>query len=631
MKHLIILLLTIAPVFGFAQDIVEVNQEYKRNADFKFNSEWHYLSTDLYLFNGLKFQDLLGQIYPPGSKKKKNPANELQSILITAKIDGTALGNLTYPIYNFKVDNSSSEIKTYTADSYEAVRIIDNLPLSGISGKKVDASVNVDIITAEKTNKVFDFVAEQLGQISSYSTPLSATKTLVGELGNLIKAKTSSQEYKFSSTIRLYEEQDFNKQICSIAIYSFIPSHVHSADIDTTEIGKFMMQPTQELSRKLLSELVKCRDYPFMVAVNYRSKYVSEPVTGDETTHETVEARFQKVKKSYESGLLSQEIYRQETKFVDFLRQFVALKNSIGNYQLNYRNKTTEDFSGFFYAILRDYISLHDIYSERQKEFSKDPVFLNEFKSLYESILLNGDVYLDADNNLKNIKNIANEMEKASQPSYANQKFDAQANEKTLATLHSIEFSNKKPLPQHILELNNLISKIENLQYKNVFSQKVNKLNTMQPSEESAAFCEKLKAEINATYCRECREKSSLAVSEYTKREEEANRKKLLKKAEETKKVADELIFNLLEKEQKIKENFSTNYPDGLTPQAEYIKEQFFVLQKKRENLQSMIKKDLSVQKNSQIVAFTEDVDYERMEIEKLLSSICEKLPEICK
>ena len=624
---IIILFSTI--LYSKSQDIVEVNQEYKQNTDYKFNSEWHYLSTDLYLFNGLKFQDLLYQLYPLSGKKKKNPANELQNILITAKIDGTSLGNLTYPIYNFKVDNSSAEIKTFTADSYEAVRIIDNLPLSGMSGKKVEAAINVEIITAEKSNKVFDFVAEQLSQISSYSTPLSATKTLVGELGNLIKTKTGNQEYKFSSTIRLYEEQDFNKRISSIAIYSFIPSHTKTANIDTTEISKLIKQPNIEINRKLLSEIVKCENYPFMVAVNYRSKYVSEPVVGDETTHETVEARLQKVKKAYDSQLLSQDIYRQEIKLIDFLKQFVQLKNNINNYLLNYRNKTTEDFSGFYYNILNDYLSLNNIYNDRLKEFSKDPIFVNEFKSLYENILTNSDVYFDAENNLKNIKNIAKEMYK--QKNNASQKFNAQENEKTLATLHSIQFSTKKPLPQHILELNNIISTIENQQYKNIFADNVNKLNNMQPSEQANTFCEKLKTEINATYCQTCREKATVAVSEYAKREEEANRKIALSKAENTKNAAGDMIFNLLEKEQTINKHFANDFPNGLTPQAQYVKEQFVSLQKKREILQNMIKKDYSNDKNSQIITHIDEMEYTKMEIEKLLNSICEKMPEICK
>ena len=185
-------LLTATPFMLMAQNVVTASAEYRKSVKYDFNAEWHYLSSELYLFNAHSFSPLLQELYYSPKKKKK--PDDIQNILITAKIDGNTLAGLTYPIYNFNVDNSQGDMRTFTAANYEAVNIIDNLPLSSVAGGKIDAEINVDIITGDNSNRLFDFVAEQLTNISAFATPLSATKTLVGELGSLIKAKSGKKD-----------------------------------------------------------------------------------------------------------------------------------------------------------------------------------------------------------------------------------------------------------------------------------------------------------------------------------------------------------------------------------------------------------------------------------------------------
>ncbi len=103
-------LLVLLPSFGVAQNVVTASAEYRKSVKFDFNSEWHYLSSDLYLFNAHSFSTLLQELYYSPKKKKK--PDDIQNILITAKIDGNTLSGITYPIYNFNVDNSQGDMRT---------------------------------------------------------------------------------------------------------------------------------------------------------------------------------------------------------------------------------------------------------------------------------------------------------------------------------------------------------------------------------------------------------------------------------------------------------------------------------------------------------------------------------------
>ena len=67
-----------------AQDIIVVNPEFKKTVPYEFNGEWHYLTSDLYLFNGTKFQTTLNGIYSAIPKKKRGEAPTPENILITA-------------------------------------------------------------------------------------------------------------------------------------------------------------------------------------------------------------------------------------------------------------------------------------------------------------------------------------------------------------------------------------------------------------------------------------------------------------------------------------------------------------------------------------------------------------------
>ncbi|MBO7462701.1 MAG: hypothetical protein J6T96_08900 [Bacteroidales bacterium] len=628
LKPLLILMLIAVVSQAGAQDIIVVNPEMKKTVPYEFNSEWHYLSSDLYLFNGTKFQTTLNGIYSAIPKKKRAVTPNPENILITASIDGTALGKLSYPIFNFTVKSADGTMKTFTADSYEAIRLMDNLPLTSIGNSKIDCNINIDIITKATPNKIFDFVATQLKSISDFAAPLSAAKTLVGELGNLIFSKTNDKEYKFNSTIRLYEEEGFSKRVASVNVYSFIPSQKGSAGIDPEPLYKYIDEnDNPKLDRDKIASLIKCTEYPFMVIVNYKSKYVSDPVIGDQTTSETVDARLAKVKKAYENSLLSAEIYTQELKLIDYLNDFVTLKSSINNYTLNTKNRITDDMRPMFLQIFENYMKLRATMKSRINEFGKNPVFQNEFLPTYQTIITNAEGYLDGDNNLKNIKNTALAIDE-SRDDHKNR--TPEVNEKTLAVLHSIQFPENAGDNIFLAELRSLITTIENEQYTKVFATKINQLKTMRPSAEAASFCEKLKSDVNSTYCRLCREKANAVINDYMQRQEDENNRLAAQKLDATVSNARDQVFTILQKEKIIRRHFDNDFPDGMTEDVEYIKEDFDRLQNNRKKLQSALNNEYSGLNTTQINILAEDIEYQAQDLAKILERICKRMPELC-
>lgn len=609
-----------------AQNVVTASAEYRKSVKYDFNAEWHYLSSELYLFNAHSFSPLLQELYYSPKKKKK--PDDIQNILITAKIDGNTLAGLTYPIYNFNVDNSQGDMRTFTAANYEAVNIIDNLPLSSVAGGKIDAEINVDIITGDNPNRLFDFVAEQLTNISAFATPLSATKTLVGELGSLIKAKSGKKEYRFSSTVRLYEEQDFNKRICGVSVYTLLPSQSEGSGADFSGLDTYLdTAANPQLNRNRIQQLINQTKYPFIVAVNYKSKYISEPVIGDEITTESIEARNVKAKRNYDNGLITSDIYQQETRLSEYLTQYVQLKNSINNYMLNAKNRTTDDFGKMYSAILSDYRSMRHTAMSRNREFAKNSLYNNEFKPIYQSVMRTAEIYLDGDNTTKNIKNIAKMM--ADYGDRHPQKTDSAQNESALRTLHAVKFPSGESVSD-IEELNVLISKIEDRQYTQVFSSKISRLKMMMPSPAATEYCEKLKDAVNATYCRRCRTEADSAIAAYSRRLEQTKRTTAIKRLNSNIASARDSLFYMLKKEETFSKNFENEYPGDKPADAQFLYEDFEKLKLLRQNLQNAIGTDVNGAKTSEIETLADEIQTATSEINNLWNSLCAKNPKMC-
>lgn len=210
-----------------------------------------------------------------------------------------------------------------------------------------------------------------------------------------------------------------------------------------------------------------------------------------------------------------------------------------------------------------------------------------------------------------------------------NAKADSAQNENALQTLHSVKFP-QGGAAEDIAELNTLISKIENQQYTQVFAAKIDKLKNMQPSPAATEYSERLKDDVNSTYCRICRTEADSAIASYTRRLELSNQQAARAKLAHNIALARDRIFYILQREEAINTYFKEKYPDTMPADAQFLYEDFEKLRQNREKLQNAIKADYENAKTSVIESAADDIESASTELGKLLDALCAKNSELC-
>jgi len=621
-------LLILAQSVHAQQSIITIN-EFKKKVNYNFSSEWQYLSTDLYLMNANRFDDLLNDI-PSGKKKKKNNNEFIEYLLMTASIKGLKLGggDLIYPIYNFQVkQNQENKNLTQINNSLEVIRIIDNLPLAS-TNDYIDAEINIDAITNKNSNKIYSIVASQLKNISAFTNPTTAIMSLVGEFGKFLESKNQGKEYSFKSTIRIYEEHDFNKRLFSVNFYVFVPSTIEKSGIDTLKIASLLDSLSNPIiDRRMLADLIAFRKYPFLVLANYKSRYVSEPIIGDEITFETTEKRKTKIQQAFEKNLINKDIYIQEMKLIEFLDVFAQLKLKISNYELNSKNKITDNFSKSYFLIMQDYKKLKNTFRSRLDEFSKNAPFQNDFRSRYEAILVNAELYLDQDNNLQSIKDVVNTLYNFERE--PNMVLDSAKREIYLKKLYSIELPESEKSSDENKSIQKLIIHLENNQFSELYSARITKLKSTSAGETGNALANDLQLRIKTTWCKTCKSMVNSAIEEYQARYEEFSRKKMISQYENLIKQTKDKLFFVLEKETCVDFHLKNDYSGGLPPHIQLIQSDFFDLVKTRQQLQEIINKELPSE-NAKIAEYIENITQINTKLEEGYRSICKKVESLC-
>ena len=519
-------LITLALLFcqqAIAQQNIETRLGYSYNDKFEFSDEWQYLSTDIYLFNGGQFNRVLNELESGAKKKnKKNYAYELEYLFITAQLKNLKLfGNdqIVYPLFNFHINKDKNDYHTQVSDHLEVVRIIDKMPLTSAQNS-IDAAINAKAVTNQDGDQVFNLVASQLVSLSNLANPSVAVMSLVGEFGNLLGSRAKKKEYKFSSTIRLYEGQNFDTRLHSVKVYVFVPGEVKTVTLKPVKLADYLSKNSNKLDRKQLEDAIGYKEYPYIVVANYKSLYKVDVVTGDEVTMDLIEKRKQKIQAAYDSKLMNDETYRQEKLYVEFLRIFAEMKQNLNVYRLNYRNNSPEINAKNLFGIVQEYKRLKTSFDAREKEFSNNSTYKNIFKSEYESILANADLYLDADHNLKNGKVLVNTLQELENNPKA---WDTPAKRETaLARLSAVELPRPEFLSASVEgeAIVRLKKKLEDMQYQEVFDKEVRKLAETPASDETIPVRNSLQDKANTSNCLTCRDKVKEAVNEYNKRYE---------------------------------------------------------------------------------------------------------------
>ncbi len=538
----------------------------KQRSPYKFSNEWQYLSSDLYLLHANKFSNLLNDVVHTSSKRRKKGKNseKLQSLFIQAQIKNMRFfgGDVVYPIYNFKVTQDKKYTTVETGNT-EVVRLIDNLPLSA-TGDVIDAEISGEAITQNNANRFLKVIAVQLQNLSKVKTPNVAILDLIGEMGRYIESKTTGKQYKFSSTIRLYEGQDFDRKLHSINVFVFVPFSDKEPEIDGTKLQQFLnTEENPSLNKKKLISLIPYNEYPIILVANYKSRYNSQLVVGDQINFDYLNERKLKIQDAHKKELLNKTSYEQELKLIDYLTVFADLKLKINKYKLNKSNDVNSDQSDNLFDILRVYRNILKMRAIRIAQFSNNSEFKNEFLPKYESVVRSSGLYLNAQNTLTNIKKVGEFMENPNR----NKQLEKEGEENILRLLYSVKIPDKQKNSEQAKDLRRLIYDIELQLFEHEYLPIIEDIGNLPLTEEGIQEKERIENIVGNTYCTKCKQELAKAMDNYSKKYQENERNKLIQENEQIKQKAVGALFKALEQEKKIQAKLqedSTSSVNGL-------------------------------------------------------------------
>jgi hypothetical protein len=555
----------------YAQETIKTITAFKQKANYTFSADWQYLSTDLYLMNSNKFSQLLIDIGKASMGKKNKKLNEesLQSLFIKAKIKNLKFfgGDVVYPIYNFKVTEDKGTVTVETGN-IEVIRLIDNLPLNE-SNEVIDAEISGEAITEKNSNDFLRLIGTQLQNISKVTTTNVAILSLVGELGKFIESKTGGTHYKFNSTIRLYDGQDFNKKLHSVNIFVLAPSSMNSIDIMPENIKTYLDTTSNpQIDQAILGKMLNFKKYPMIVTVNYKSRYNSHPVIGDQINYEYLSERKLKIQNAYQNELINKSTYNQELKLIEFLEIFSDFKLNINNYKLNLKNNITNDYSKNLFVILKIYHNLLNIKKMRVAEFIDNPEFKEEFLPKYESVINTAGMYMNENNALANVKGTAELL--SSNINFVQMANQNELCENNLRVLYSANVPDGEEKSQMAADLYKLRADLEKAYFAKTFSQVIKQINNLATDDAGFKAKERIEADFGDTYCKTCKTELTTALKNYNSRYQNARIVILKKDYEEINQQATSLVFSVLEKRKCI-DKFVTAKADSLSPYKDLL------------------------------------------------------------
>ena len=634
MKKIIILILSsifclFVPKIIKSQDYIKTVPVLRKQSSYDFTNEWQYISTDLYLFNGNRFNSLLSRIQHQKKRNKKDKnKSTIENILVTAQLNGIAgYEDIIYPIFNFKVTEDESGKYTVQATTNEVIRIIDNFPISSINDY-IGAKIKIDVITDKNRSLIYLMIASQLQNISAIKdNPTDAALQLVGEFGKLMQKDAQGEEYHFESTIRLYEEQDFNKRFHSLNIFVFAPSKMQGTGFDTTDIATFIDTTKNPIiNRDVLERHMDYSSFPCIVTVNYKSKYI--PEVPDEINFEVLKIRKAKNETNYRNRLINKDIYLQENKLLDFLEIFAQFKLDVNNYELDYKTKITEDFSIIFFLIIQDLLHLKYYFKRIDLENSGDPVYENEFRNIYESLIIKAEIYLETDNNLRNIKDLVSTLWKLENTESLN--LDSLNREEYLHKLQAVDMPQREKNSEEVTTINDWINRIEKLHFEKIYKTKLAGLKQKEINTETYAEVIEFQNTVSNTNCVLCREQVSAFTDNFISEYNEYLRKIAYKNLSEKIILTNDLLYDLTKNQYTIALHLMDDYSE-FPPHIQLINDDFLILVRQKDELYVIIRKDYSSSGIEEINDISNKITSLSETIKNGFDNICNKEPSLCR
>ena len=532
---MIIVLATALNSLAKAQAI-ETRMCFADTTGFSFSGEWQYLSTDVFLLNGHQFDKVINDIYlPAGKKGKKRGVSQerLEYLYITAQLLNVKYfgdNDVVYPLYNFQISNEREEkYKTFVSENIEAMRIIDNLPLYS-AGNSIDAKIDVKAITSADKDGIMGFFGRQLQVLASTGGIGKPVLALIGEMGNFIESNAKKKEYRFSSTIRLFEQKNFDTRLHSLRVYAMVTPNTPTLRMSTSSLRGFMDTcAVAELNKGDLERLLHFRNYPLIVVANYKSLYRMDGISGDEVNFANIDKRKVNVENNYRDKLISDETYRQEKTFTSFLTIFANFKSQIELYTLNARTGNIDAANNALGGIVQSYVGLLNEYDLINFKYKDNSIFIKSFKSEYASIGDFASYYLENDPTLRGIKIMSNTLVELNKNGVPRKSEDR---ERVLRNLRYVDnfnndFRTKTKEGQNIVTQ---INHVEDALFAQDFNVPVARLNSIQVREGvKDETLVQLSEKVGSTACRKCRDRSQEAIKHYYARMEELQKSGRLK------------------------------------------------------------------------------------------------------
>lgn len=627
-----------------SQRDIEPTLIFSDTVNYHFSGEWQYLSSDIYLFNGERFSKLINELdfvrqdkeSSGGLFRRKTSLNQefLEYLFITVRLKNVKFfgdNDVTYPLYNFQISkDKDNKYQTFVSDNIDYVRLIDNLPLYSASDF-IDAELKVRAITNNDRDQILGLVASQLKSLSKIQTPTNALLGIIGEFGNFIEANTKKKEYRFSSTIRLFEQKNFDTRLHSVRIYALTTNNSKPILVDLEPIKALLdTSPSPEVSRKLLADLLNYKDYPLIVVANYKSLYRMEQVTGDEVNFANIEKRKLKIENDYKAGLINVETYRQERDFISFITIFANLKNHLEVYSLNYRTGNTEAIAGGLFKLTQYYRQLIKAYDEIQFKYRGNSTYQTVFKKEYESIMGYAGLYLDEDHNLKSVKDLVQTLVN----------IEKQIPVKTAAqlesTISSLRFSDVFR-PHHTEQtiegqlIRASIEKYEQQLYTQHFEKSIATLDKTVPDKSNRNAPDELRQMLRSTSCGLCRTKGFDAINAYNMRYEEFERQLALMRRDSIVREYQSWIFAQIQKLGIAKENLNTFYPENRNSETRnYLETKLMEADRDIKNLQDFIRIDVGSRDLSMVENLNKKLIDTKLQAERAIELVCSLKPELC-
>jgi len=631
--------LLIIPTHVFAQRDIEPKLIFSDTSNFSFTGEWQYLSTDIYLFNGERFSNLINELdftnskQKKGLKRKKGLSEEyLEYLFITASLKNVKFfgdNDLTYPLYNFQISrDKDSKYRTYVSDNIDHIRIIDNLPLYSASNY-IDAEIRVRAISNNDKDQILSLVATQLKNISKILNPTEALLGIIGEFGNFIDANTRKKEYRFSSTIRLFEQKNFDTRVHSIKIYALSTANSNAVELNPKPLSDFLDTINHStVNKPLLKKMVPFSEYPLIIVVNYKSLYNMVEVTGDEVNFASIEKRKFKIENDFRTGLINAETYRQEKDYINFLTVFANLKNHLEVYGLNYKTGNTDAIGGSLFRLLQYYRQLLKTFEELKYKYKGNTTYQNVFCKEYESILGYASLYLDDDHNLKQLKQLVKTVIELE----ANPVVPPQTLESTISTLRFSDLFKSELMTQSQEGqlINSHIKRLEELLYQTAFEDIVKNLSETKIDLKAKNAPSILKQMVRSTSCGICSERGFAAIKEFEQRYAEYLRQQELIRRDSIVTVLQPWLFTQIERLQLAKANFTMLKPEGSqTESALYLVGKVNEADRDIGNIKDFIKIDVSTKELSIIQNLNLKLLTLKLQAEELLNLVCKLRPEL--